>query len=116
MVGASVGTAKAGAGIVRRTRLETNAAWILRIGAAMVAALVWLGVQAYELNPTLAEHGLFLAAIQVGATAIKAAQDVQTCLVNTTSPTRSSATPSESSLSQIQQPEPFANSGVQNQA
>ena len=39
---------------VRLAKIEAHVGWIKVIGAGIVAALVWLGTQAYETNATLA--------------------------------------------------------------
>ncbi len=62
---------KAEAEIVQRTRIEANVVWNLRIGAAMAAALVWLGIQTYKTNGTLSEHGKGIVALQANVAAMQ---------------------------------------------
>ena len=57
-------TTKAEAEIIQWTRMETNLVWILRIGATIVAALVWLAIQTYNTNAVLSGHSEVIGAIQ----------------------------------------------------
>ncbi len=52
--------------------VRTELRWMKAAGGVIAAALVWLGVQAYETNATLAEHGASIAAMQRDMAEIKA--------------------------------------------
>ena len=52
--------------------VRTELRWMKAAGGVIVAALVWLGVQAYETNATLAEHGAAIAEVQRDMAEVKA--------------------------------------------
>ncbi len=52
--------------------VRTELRWMKATGGVIVAALVLLGVQAYETNASLAEHGAAIAAMQRDMAEIKA--------------------------------------------